>query len=262
MEGRARPTRRWEISTSGTCGTVRRSHGQIGISWPVDSSRKYTFGSIADSSEFGMQGYPNIRTVEAWQADGDDSQMFPQSRVSTNHNKAVSLTEVAVLKAGWVRASIGAVSDGEFQVGLTTCLKKLMTDTHSVSKITSFILRSCRQRRWLPLTAFGGVIGKVEAKSTPRERSCGRWVTGRDDLTPDQRLLAVRLLGYCRLLSSTQVSRSNPELLTAADRRPAFFAIARELRPYTVGMARKEIKKTENSVTAALYEITHEVSLF
>ncbi|OCF62027.1 hypothetical protein L486_01693 [Kwoniella mangroviensis CBS 10435] len=37
-------------------------------------------------SEFGMQGYPNIRTVNEW---GDDkSQLFPQSRVSVNHNKA------------------------------------------------------------------------------------------------------------------------------------------------------------------------------
>lgn len=67
-----------------------------------------------------MQGYPNIRTVEAWQADGDDSQMFPQSRVSANHNKAVSRSEVTALKVGWFRASLGAVFDGEFQVGLTT----------------------------------------------------------------------------------------------------------------------------------------------
>lgn len=42
--------------------------------------------------------------------------------------------------------------------------------------------------------------------------------------------------------------------------RPAFFAIARELRLYTVGMARKEIKTPKNDVTAAQYEITHEVS--
>jgi len=45
----------------------------------------------AHASEFGMQGYPNIRTVEAWQNHGDDSQLFPQSRVSVNHNKAVSV---------------------------------------------------------------------------------------------------------------------------------------------------------------------------
>jgi hypothetical protein len=35
-----------------------------------------------------MQGYPDIRTVEEW--DDDKSQLFPQSRSSVNHNKAVS----------------------------------------------------------------------------------------------------------------------------------------------------------------------------
>jgi beta-mannosidase len=44
------------------------------------------------------------------------------------------------------------------------------------------------------------------------------------------------------------------------DSRPAFFSIARELRPYTVGMARKEVKKPRDNVTSAFFEITHEVS--
>jgi len=35
-----------------------------------------------------MQGYPDIRTVEEW--DDDKTQLFPQSRTSVNHNKAVS----------------------------------------------------------------------------------------------------------------------------------------------------------------------------
>lgn len=35
-----------------------------------------------------MQGYPDIRTVKEW--DDDPAQLFPQSRVSANHNKAVS----------------------------------------------------------------------------------------------------------------------------------------------------------------------------
>jgi hypothetical protein len=44
---------------------------------------------VADNNrEFGMQGYPDIRTVEEW--DDDKSQLFPQSRTSVNHNKAVS----------------------------------------------------------------------------------------------------------------------------------------------------------------------------
>lgn len=40
-------------------------------------------------SEFGMQGYPNIRTVHEWFDDKDiKTECFPQSRISVNHNKA------------------------------------------------------------------------------------------------------------------------------------------------------------------------------
>ncbi|TRM61585.1 glycoside hydrolase family 2 protein [Schizophyllum amplum] len=38
-------------------------------------------------SEFGMEGYPDIRTVDYWLG-GDASERFPQSRVNNNHNKA------------------------------------------------------------------------------------------------------------------------------------------------------------------------------
>ncbi|ORY22177.1 glycoside hydrolase superfamily [Naematelia encephala] len=37
-------------------------------------------------SEFGMQGYPDRRTVAEWT--DDKEQLFPQSRISVNHNKA------------------------------------------------------------------------------------------------------------------------------------------------------------------------------
>ncbi|KAH9849972.1 glycoside hydrolase family 2 protein [Lenzites betulinus] len=38
-------------------------------------------------SEFGMEAYPNIRTVDYWLG-GDESERFPQSRTMCNHNKA------------------------------------------------------------------------------------------------------------------------------------------------------------------------------
>ena len=38
--------------------------------------------------------------------------------------------------------------------------------------------------------------------------------------------------------------------------KPAFFTIARELRPYTVGMTRKEIKHFADDRTAAFFTIT------
>ncbi|KAJ6614286.1 glycoside hydrolase family 2 protein [Mycena sp. CBHHK59/15] len=38
-------------------------------------------------SEFGMESYPNIRTVDYW-LDGEKSERYPQSRYNNNHNKA------------------------------------------------------------------------------------------------------------------------------------------------------------------------------
>ncbi|WVQ73105.1 hypothetical protein IAR50_002669 [Cryptococcus sp. DSM 104548] len=38
-------------------------------------------------SEFGMQAYPNLKTVKAWS--DDQTELFPQSRISVQHNKAV-----------------------------------------------------------------------------------------------------------------------------------------------------------------------------
>jgi hypothetical protein len=55
-----------------------------------------------------MQGYPNIRTVKEW--DDDPAQLFTQSRVSANHNKAVSDNlakshrNIIADEAGWLRA--------------------------------------------------------------------------------------------------------------------------------------------------------------
>lgn len=86
-------TRPLAIFISGTYGMGPKSLGRTGTSWPGDLSRKLTLSALyraEHAREFGMQGYPNHRTVKAWQKDGDDSQYFPQSRVSANHNKAVS----------------------------------------------------------------------------------------------------------------------------------------------------------------------------
>lgn len=89
------------ISQSATCingmsGMGHKNPGPIGTCWLVVSSREFAVvpGQVIAlmDSEFGMQGYPNIRTVKAWQNDGDDTEFFPQSRVSVNHNKAVSQT--------------------------------------------------------------------------------------------------------------------------------------------------------------------------
>lgn len=41
-------------------------------------------------SEFGMQGLPDIRTIDDW-LDGDKSERFPQSKTMANHNKGEKL---------------------------------------------------------------------------------------------------------------------------------------------------------------------------
>lgn len=44
--------------------------------------------------------------------------------------------------------------------------------------------------------------------------------------------------------------------------RAAYYAIARELRPYTVGMARKDIKKLDDDSTGAFFSINQELQLW
>lgn len=41
-------------------------------------------------SEFGMEGYPNIRTVDYWLG-GETRERFPQSRINNSHNKGTAL---------------------------------------------------------------------------------------------------------------------------------------------------------------------------
>lgn len=44
--------------------------------------------------------------------------------------------------------------------------------------------------------------------------------------------------------------------------RAAYYAIARELRPYTVGMARKDIKKFDDDSSGAFFTINQELQLW
>jgi beta-mannosidase len=44
--------------------------------------------------------------------------------------------------------------------------------------------------------------------------------------------------------------------------RAAYYAIARELRPYTVGMARKDIKKFDDETKGAFFTINQELQLW
>jgi hypothetical protein len=118
MEVLIRKTRPSEIYTSGMSGMDLKSLGLIGISSKADLSRTSVFPFVLTvglkNREFGMQGYPDIRTVEEW--DDDKTQLFPQSRTSVNHNKAVGDLDIAETLAdqvGRVRKTTRAVPDGE-----------------------------------------------------------------------------------------------------------------------------------------------------
>jgi hypothetical protein len=86
-DGRGHPPVERLAWDSGALGELGQARGAFRIVSPV--SRAFVFCGTDDHhhrSEFGMQGYPDMRTVETW--DDDKTQLFPQSRVSVNHNKA------------------------------------------------------------------------------------------------------------------------------------------------------------------------------
>ena len=66
------------------------------VGWEICLVCSYSLQGLGDElrcglpSEFGMQGLPDRRTVDEWTE--DKSQLYPQSKVAMNHNKAVSFT--------------------------------------------------------------------------------------------------------------------------------------------------------------------------
>ncbi|KAG6855148.1 hypothetical protein C0991_006077 [Blastosporella zonata] len=122
-------------------------------------------------SEFGMEGYPNIRTVDYWLG-GNKSERFPQSRTNNNHNKA----------------------DG-FERRLEVMQAETLASAYRLWR-----------RNW------GG---------KGREYTAGALVWQINDCWP---VTSWAIVDYFL----------RP--------KPAFFTVARELRPFTVGMTRKDHK--------------------
>ncbi|WVR07896.1 hypothetical protein IAU60_004939 [Kwoniella sp. DSM 27419] len=162
-------------------------------------------------SEFGMQGYPDIRTVKEWS--DDEAQLFPQSRVSVNHNKA----------------------DG-FERRLALFLMENFRhalDMQSYIYYTQLMQSEClgaAYRLW-----------RRNFKGKGREYTAGALVWQINDCWP---CVSWSIADY----------HLRP--------KPAFFTIARELRPYTVGITRKDIKKMRDEQTAAFFEIHQELQLW
>ncbi|KAG5646603.1 hypothetical protein DXG03_002907 [Asterophora parasitica] len=142
-------------------------------------------------SEFGMEGYPNIRTVDYWLG-GDKSERFPQSRTNNNHNKA----------SGFER---------RLELYLVENFK------HSF-EMESYVYYT----QIMQAETLASAYRKLNASSA-------------------QPLLS------CPFLPFPQINDCWPVTSWAIvdyflRPKPAFFTVARELRPFTVGMTRKEHK--------------------
>lgn len=105
--------------------------------------------------------------------------------------------------------------------------------------------RSCKQRRSPPHTAYGVASGEAKAKSTPPVRLYGRCIAFHHS-SPKLQLTSVNQINDCWPVTSWAI------VDYFLRPKPAYFTIARELRPYTVGMTRKTIK-TPLSPKSALY---------
>ncbi|KAF9534884.1 beta-mannosidase [Crepidotus variabilis] len=156
-------------------------------------------------SEFGMQGFPNIRTVDYW-VGANKAERYPQSRTCNNHNKADGFERRLEL---YLVENFKHAFDIESYVYYTQIMQ---------AETLASAYRLWR-RNW---------AGKG------REYTSGALVWQINDCWP---VTSWAIVDYFL----------RP--------KPAFFAIARELRPYTVGMTRKEYKTYSNDRSAVDFTI-------
>lgn len=164
-------------------------------------------------SEFGMQGYPDLRTVHEWFEPGQEDQIFPQSRISVNHNKA----------------------DG-FERRLELYL---MENFRHAFDMPSYVYYTQAMQAETLAAAYR--LWRRNWKGHGKEYTAGALVWQINDCWP---CVSWAICDYYL----------RP--------KPSFFAIARELRPYTVGMARKEVKVPKSDMSLAHYTIDEEIELW
>ncbi|KAL1676287.1 glycoside hydrolase family 2 protein [Schizophyllum commune] len=157
-------------------------------------------------SEFGMEGYPNIRTVDYW-LDGDVSERHPQSRVVANHNKADGYERRLEL---YLVENFKHAFDMDSYVYYTQVMQ---------AETLASAYRLWR-RNW---------------KGPGRQYTSGALVWQINDCWPT-----------CSWAIVDYFLRP----------KPAYFTIARELRPFTVGMTRKEVATYKDDTSAAFLTIT------
>ncbi|PAV20886.1 glycoside hydrolase family 2 [Pyrrhoderma noxium] len=163
-------------------------------------------------SEFGMEGYPNIRTVDYWLG-GDKEERHPQSRTNCNHNKADGFERRLEL---YLMENFKHAFDIESYVYYTQIMQ---------AETLSSAYRLWR-RNW---------------RGRGKEYTAGALVWQLNDCWP---VTSWAIVDYFL----------RP--------KPAYFAISRELRPFTVGMTRKEKKIFASDNRAADFTIDTEVEIW
>ncbi|KAI0089166.1 glycoside hydrolase family 2 protein [Irpex rosettiformis] len=160
-------------------------------------------------SEFGMEGYPDIRTVDYWLG-GNKAERFPQSRyvarTMNNHNKADGFERRLEL---YLVENFKHAFDLESYVYYTQIMQ---------AETLASAYRLWR-RNW---------------KGKGREYTAGALVWQINDCWP---VTSWAIVDYFL----------RP--------KPAYFTIKRELRPFTVGMTRKEKKTFPDELSAASFII-------
>ncbi|KAF8307944.1 glycoside hydrolase family 2 protein [Clavulina sp. PMI_390] len=165
-------------------------------------------------SEFGMQGYPDRRTIDYWTG-GEKLERYPQSRTSSSHNKA----------------------DG-FERRLELYL---MENFKHAFDMDSYIYYTQVMQAETLASAYR--LWRRNWKGPGREYTAGALVWQINDCWP---VTSWAIVDYFL----------RP--------KPAYYAVSRELRPYTVGMTRKDVKtpRKDKPDSSAYYEIDTRVEIW
>ncbi|GHJ85131.1 hypothetical protein NliqN6_1533 [Naganishia liquefaciens] len=163
-------------------------------------------------SEFGMEGYPDIRTVDYW-LDGNIAERFPQSRTICSHNKADGFERRLEL---YLMENFRHAFDMESYVYYTQVMQ---------AEVLAAAYRLWR-REW---------------RGKGREFTAGALVWQINDCWPTTSWAIVDYF-------------LRP--------KPAFFAVARELAPFTVGMARKDVQTKEDKHSDVKFKIEQTLEIW
>lgn len=164
------------------------------------------------NSEFGMEGFADIRTVDYW-LDGNTSERFPQSRTICAHNKADGFERRLEL---YLMENFRHAFDMESYVYYTQVMQ---------AEVLSAAYRLWR-REW---------------RGKGREYTAGALVWQINDCWPTTSWAIVDYF-------------LRP--------KPAYFAVARELAPFTVGMARKDVQTKEDKYSDARFKIEQTLEIW